>query len=198
MTTNETPQTGDDALAAALAHSDEVRQEHHSDGQLDAPVAGTTPGTDASTAASAAEGTPERDDEEGSLWTTGRPVHFEIHAADPQRAANFYQAAFGWKLEDWSEYAGMPYFGASTGTGNGIDGALMQRQGENPPAGGPVAGAVITMGVADYDAAAEAILAAGGTVALPKYALPGMAWQGYFLDTENNVFGIHQPDPNAA
>jgi len=24
-----------------------------------------------------------------------------------------------------------------------------------------------------------------------------MAWQGYFHDTENNVFGVHQPDPEA-
>lgn len=34
-------------------------------------------------------------------------------------------------------------------------------------------------------------------VALPKMALTGMAWQGYYLDTEGNVFGIHQPDPEA-
>ena len=61
----------------------------------------------------------------------------------------------------------------------------------------PVAGAVITVGSADYDADAEKIVAAGGQVALPKYALPGMAWQGYFLDTEGNVFGLHQPDPEA-
>ncbi len=61
----------------------------------------------------------------------------------------------------------------------------------------PVQGAVLTMGVGDFDAAAQAILEAGGSVALPKYALPGMAWQGYFLDTENNVFGVHQPDPEA-
>ena len=27
--------------------------------------------------------------------------------------------------------------------------------------------------------------------------LPGMAWQGYYLDTEGNVFGVHQPDPEA-
>ena len=44
----------------------------------------------------------------------------------------------------------------------------------------------------------EAILAAGGQVAMPKSALPGMAWQGYYLDTEGNVFGLHQPDPEAA
>jgi uncharacterized protein len=29
-------------------------------------------------------------------------------------------------------------------------------------------------------------------------ALPGMAWQGYYLDTEGNTFGIHLPDPDAA
>ena len=25
-----------------------------------------------------------------------------------------------------------------------------------------------------------------------------VAWQGYYLDTEGNTFGIHQPDPDAA
>ena len=28
-------------------------------------------------------------------------------------------------------------------------------------------------------------------------AMTGMAWQGYYLDTEGNTFGIHQPDPGA-
>jgi predicted enzyme related to lactoylglutathione lyase len=134
---------------------------------------------------------------EATEYTSHRPVHFEIHAADVERARAFYEAAFGWTYEDYSGFAGMPYWGVKTGQGAGIDGALMQRQGENPPAGSPVQGAVLTMGVADFDAAAQAIQSAGGTVALPKYALPGMAWQGYFLDTENNVFGIHQPDPEA-
>lgn len=80
----------------------------------------------------------------------------------------------------------------------GINGAIMQRRGAAGGAGAPVQGAVLTMGVADFDATAELIIAAGGTIALEKYALPGMAWQGYFLDTDGNVFGIHQPDPNAA
>ncbi len=127
----------------------------------------------------------------------GRPVHFEIHADDVERAKTFYSGVFGWEFQDWSEFAGMPYAGAVTGEGPGIDGAIMQRQGDLAP-GAPVMGAVLTMGVEDFDATAEAILAAGGQVALPKYALPGMAWQGYFLDTEGNVFGIHQPDPEAA
>lgn len=57
---------------------------------------------------------------------------------------------------------------------------------------------VCTMGTADYDETEAKILQADGQVALPKYALPGMAWQGYYLDTEGNTFGIHQPDENAA
>lgn len=129
------------------------------------------------------------------------PIHFEIHAADVPRAIAFYQAVFGWKVEDWTDFAGIPYFGVNSDDRfpemPGIAGAIMQRATDNPAVGGPVAGAVITMGTADFDATAQKILDAGGSVALPKYALPGMAWQGYFHDTENNVFGIHQPDPNA-
>lgn len=49
----------------------------------------------------------------------------------------------------------------------------------------------------DYDSIEDKILANGGVVALPKMALPGMAWQGYYIDTEGNIFGIHQPDENA-
>jgi predicted enzyme related to lactoylglutathione lyase len=53
------------------------------------------------------------------------------------------------------------------------------------------------MVVEDYDAIAAKILAAGGREAMPKFAIPGMAWQGYFIDTEGNTFGIHQADANA-
>ena len=126
-------------------------------------------------------------------------IHFEIHAADVPRAVAFYQAVFGWQVEDWGDFAGMPYFGVITRAEDepGINGAIMQRQGDNPPAGATVAGAVLTMGTDDFDATAARISEAGGTVALPKTALVGMAWQGYFLDTEGNVFGVHQPDPEA-
>lgn len=129
----------------------------------------------------------------------GRPVHFEIHADDIERAAKFYGEVFGWKFEDWSEYAGMPYLGAVTGDEKepGINGAIMKRQGPPPEQSQAVNGYACTMGVEDYDASEAIILKNGGKVALPKYALPGMAWQGYYLDTEGNLFGIHQPDENA-
>src|SRR5690606_10275318 len=100
---------------------------------------------------------------------------------------------------DWTEYAGMPYFGAVTGDENelGINGALVQRKGPRPEAGQAMNGFACTMGVEYYDATHENIVRKGGTVALPKHALPGMAWQGYYIDTEGNVFGIHQTDENA-
>ncbi|MEK4230817.1 VOC family protein [Solibacillus sp. FSL H8-0538] len=129
----------------------------------------------------------------------GRLVHFEIHVDDMERAKKFYGEVFGWSFEDWSDYAGLPYYGAVTGDKNepGIDGALMQRQGPPPEVNQRMNGFVCTMGVGDYDLTEQKILDNGGKVALPKYALPGMAWQGYYNDTEGNVIGIHQPDVNA-
>ena len=73
----------------------------------------------------------------------------------------------------------------------------MKRQGASPEPGKPLNGYACTMGVEDYDSTEAKILENGGKVALPKYALPGMAWQGYYMDTEGNIFGIHQPDANA-
>lgn len=129
----------------------------------------------------------------------GRLVHFEIHVDDMDRAKKFYGEIFGWTFEDWTDYAGMPYFGAVTGDASqpGIDGALMKRQTPPPEQNQPMNGFSCTLGIEDYDSTEAKILEHGGKVALPKYALPGMAWQGYYVDTEGNTFGIHQPDQNA-
>lgn len=129
----------------------------------------------------------------------GRIVHFEIHVDDMERAKRFYGEVFGWDFEDWSEYAGMPYYGAVTGDEEspGINGALMQRQSPPPETGQPLNAFACTLGIDDYDAIESKILSHGGRIALPKYALPGMAWQGYYIDTEGNMFGVHQPDENA-
>jgi len=129
----------------------------------------------------------------------GRVVHFEIHVDDMDRAKKFYGEVFGWQFEDWSDFAGTPYFGASTGNKEkmGIDGALMQRRTPSPGSGQSVNAFVCTMQVEEYASTEAAILAHGGTISVPKHALPGMAWQGYFTDSEGNIIGIHQPDENA-
>lgn len=128
-----------------------------------------------------------------------RVMHFEIHAADPERAQAFYAAAFGWTFEKWMDEP--PYWGVITAAPDseepGINGGMMQRMGEAPHDGAPVNAYTCTVQVADYDAVHERIMAAGGSVALPKQAIPGIAWMGYYKDTEGNIFGINQPDENA-
>lgn len=129
----------------------------------------------------------------------GRIVHFEIHVNDMERAKTFYGEVFGWSFQDWSDYAGMPYFGAVTGNENehGIDGALMQRQSAPPETHQALNAFACTIGVENYDLTEAKIIENGGKLAMPKFALSGMAWQGYYIDSEGNTFGIHQPDVNA-
>ena len=128
-----------------------------------------------------------------------RIVHFEIHAGDLERAKAFYGAVFGWDFPLWMEEP--PYWGVMTAPQDssepGINGGLMERMGAAPAIGAPVNGFVCTVQVDNYDEIHERIMAAGGTVALPKMALVGMAWQGYYIDTDGNIFGVHQPDPEA-
>lgn len=127
-----------------------------------------------------------------------RPIHFELHADDLDRAKDFYAKVFGWGYEDYSEVTGEPYWGIITGSDDapGINGALMQRK--TPLIeDNPVSAAVITIEVADYNHIDLEIAEAGGFVAVPKHAIPGMAWQGYYRDPEGNLFGIHQADPEA-
>lgn len=83
----------------------------------------------------------------------GRIVHFEIHVNDMERAKTFYGEVFGWSFQDWSDYAGMPYFGAVTGNENehGIDGALMQRQSAPPETHQALNAFACTIGVENYD-----------------------------------------------
>jgi hypothetical protein len=53
------------------------------------------------------------------------------------------------------------------------------------------------MEVKDFDETAKKIQDLGGKIAMPKFAIPGTCWQGYFLDTEANVFGVFQVDNTA-
>ena len=128
-----------------------------------------------------------------------RVVHFEIQADDVERAKAFYGAALDWEFQDYSGATGTVYWGVITGPEDepGINGGLLQRPASTPGPGQGTNAYVCTMQVDDYDTTEKRILDAGGQVALPKMALTGMAWQGYYLDTEGNTFGIHQPDPEA-
>lgn len=127
-----------------------------------------------------------------------RPVHFEIYAEKPERAATFYTALFGWKFDKWGD---QDYWMIMTTEKDsqepGINGGMMMRKGPAPVDGQAVTGYVCTMQVENIDETIKKIESLGGKLALPKFAIPGMAWQAYYKDTEGNIFGVHQPDQNA-
>lgn len=129
-----------------------------------------------------------------------RVVHFEIHAADPERAIEFYRSAFGWEFPKWMEEP--EYWGVMTAPEGsdepGINGGLLRRRGGDPAEGAAVNAFVCTVQVDSFDETHGKIVEAGGTVAVPKHAIPGMAWQGYYKDPEGNIFGVHEADPSAA
>ncbi len=124
-----------------------------------------------------------------------RPIHFEIHAEQPTRAAAFYTTVFGWQFSQWG---GQDYWLIKTGEGApGIDGGLIKRMGAAPIEGQAVNAYVCTIGTDDLAATSDKVAAAGGSMALPRMAIPGVGWLGYFKDTEGNIFGVMQNDPDA-
>ena len=100
-----------------------------------------------------------------------RPIHFEIHAADPERVQQFYGALFGWSF---TPLESMPYHLIRTGTDGepGIDGGLVRRMGPNPDPQEPtpVVGYVCTVNVDDLDASVEGSTV-GGSLRVGRAAL---------------------------
>jgi uncharacterized protein len=119
-----------------------------------------------------------------------RPVHFDISADDPQRAAGFYSSVFGWKFDKWSG-EGFDYWMITTGEEQpGINGGLSRR---TEGAGDPMN----TIGVHSIDDSLAAVAAAGGKVERAKAPIPGVGWFAVCSDTEGNKFGVMQPDEAA-
>jgi predicted enzyme related to lactoylglutathione lyase len=136
-----------------------------------------------------------------SRWAEGegtmpRPVHFEIHSADPDRAQRFYENLFGWTFQSWGNG---DYRLVTTGDqGRGINGGLVRRRGDPPRGGEPVTSWVCTVDVDDLDAFVARAEAEGGSIALPRMAVPGVGWLAYVKDTEGNILGMMQEDRSAA
>jgi uncharacterized protein len=125
-----------------------------------------------------------------------RVIHFEIHAGNPTRAIAFYEKVFGWTFQKWE--GPMEYWLVTTGPDAqpGINGGLMQRQGEID--GQAVIAYVCTIDVAAVDDSVKTIEANGGQIVVPKMPIPGLGWLVYCKDTEGNIFGIMQSDASAA
>lgn len=118
-----------------------------------------------------------------------RPTHFEIQATDPARAMKFYTDVFGWSFSQWKDWH---YWAVITGPKDepGINGGLLLRKGAEPVEAAAVNAYVCTIVVENFDTTAEKIITGGGSVAVAKQDLDGVAYLGYFKDTEGNIFGL--------
>ncbi len=122
-----------------------------------------------------------------------RVVHFEVYADDIDRASKFYGEVFGWSVNKIELEGDAVYWIIDTGEepAQGINGGMMPR---------PTPEAVTTMvlDVPTVDEYVAKITDGGGTVVVPKFAVPGVGYAAYFKDTEGNTFGIFEDDSEAA
>lgn len=127
-----------------------------------------------------------------------RPVHFEIHAADPNRVIEFYRGLFGWTFNAFGPPGSYWLIQTDDGSGApGIDGGVVPRRGAPPADGAAVNAFVCTVSVSSASESLARATELGGSVALPIMAIPGVGWLGYAKDPEGNIFGMMQNDPQA-
>ncbi len=119
--------------------------------------------------------------------------YFEIQSSDLIRDRQFYESVFGWKFIK-EDLVPIEYYRIET---KSINGGLLKRPAPIPSIGGGTNAFVCSIQVEDFDATSEKIIRNGGQIAMPKFAVPGRCWQGYFLDPDQNVFGIFEVNEEA-
>jgi len=119
-----------------------------------------------------------------------RFTHFELATDDLEKTADFYRQVFGWKVEKWA--GPVDYWMVTSGeTGTpGINGGLMEAEGE-------FRGTINTVEVEDIDAVVAKALASGGSVAVEKHSIPGVGFQAYIKDATGILVGLHQAGESA-
>lgn len=120
-----------------------------------------------------------------------RVVHFEIEAADLERAKRFYSTAFGWELnQQGGEYGNYVVLKTGEDGTMGINGGLYQEDQKKLNAFS------CTIGVEDIKASIKQVQAAGGKVESEEpIDIPGVGLYAKCEDTEGNKFTLLQPYP---
>ena len=118
----------------------------------------------------------------------GKIVHFELLAANPDRATEFWKGLFGWNVGA-SAMEGFDYrmFQVSDDQGGAIYPA------EDKAGTGPI----VYFDTDDIEASIAKVRELGGQ-ADDKQPVPTYGWFSACKDTEGNSFSLWQPDPNAA
>jgi predicted enzyme related to lactoylglutathione lyase len=118
-------------------------------------------------------------------------IHFEIPAADTERAKNFYSSIFGWRMTSLPE---MNYTMVATTEADdmnrpkklgAINGGMMKRTRY-------IRRPVITISVENIEAILADVNRNGGSTLMEKFMVADMGWSAYFRDTEGNPIGLWQ------
>jgi hypothetical protein len=117
----------------------------------------------------------------------GKIVHFEVPAANADRASGFYSGLFGYEVGA-SAMEGFDYRMFQSAEDQG--GAIM-------PSETAGSGLIVYLDTDDIDASVAKVRELGGT-ADDKQPVPTHGWFAACKDTEGNSFSLWQADTNAA
>ena len=121
--------------------------------------------------------------------------HFALYIDDMDRAMEFYQSVFDWGFKS---YGPDDFRQITTGDTENeeVIGALQSRK--YSPVREKVIGMEGTIEGRSVDSIINAVKEGGGTVVMPKTAIPGVGWLTKFLDTEGNLVCAMETDENAS
>jgi predicted enzyme related to lactoylglutathione lyase len=116
----------------------------------------------------------------------GSIVHFELPAADTDRASTFWNGLFGWGLGE-SAMPGMDYRMAQAAPDQGVAVFESDKAGSGP---------IVYLSTDDIEASLAQMRALGGE-AEGKAPVPGHGSFAPCIDTEGNHFSLWQADEGA-
>ena len=119
--------------------------------------------------------------------------YFEIQSSNPERDMEFYFSLFN-RAFIKNENFSIGYYRIETNT---INGRLLKRPDQTPLNQVGTNAFVCSIQVESFDKTSEQILKPGRQITMSKFAITGSCCQGYFLDQDNNTFGIFEVDLNA-
>ena len=106
-------------------------------------------------------------------------TYIEFSTTDIERTKQFYGTVFGWTFQDW----GPEYIGFAEA---GMDGGFSKVEGHAAQAS---FAPLVVLYSADLKATEDAIVAAGGTIAVPTFEFPG-GRRFHFSDGVGNLLGV--------
>ncbi|WP_326523751.1 VOC family protein [Sphingomonas sp.] len=118
----------------------------------------------------------------------GTPIWYELLTADPTASKAFYDDVIGWAISDRSDQPGMDYRMIAVSPGDFV-GGMMPLTSEMQ-AGGAKPGWLFYIGVDDVDATAERLKAAGGTIHMAPFDIPGAGRAAMVADRQGVPFYI--------